>query len=85
MTEPTTFRLDQAEDALPEREGDFLLPLCSDKPEVMLGREIAVLVFNTELGQRVGVPIRHQAMSDLRELLTEALRMLQAGDGDAVQ
>ncbi|MGH1574329.1 hypothetical protein ACRAWG_31370 [Methylobacterium sp. P31] len=42
-------------------------------------------MLTTVEGQRVGVALGHQALSDLRELLTEALRMLQAGDGDAVQ
>lgn len=84
--EPKPYRCDRAADALPEgTTGDFLVPICLPKPGLLMGEDLAVLVLSTLEGQRVGVPMGMQALSDLRVVVTEALRMLQAGDGDAVQ
>lgn len=85
MSAPKPFKVEHTVEALPSVEGDYLLPLCLPGLELQMGQTIACLVLRTIEGQRVGVPMGHQALSELREVITEALRMLQAGDGDAVQ
>ncbi|MBK3406315.1 hypothetical protein H0176_23400 [Methylorubrum populi] len=83
MAEPPPFRPDQAKDAI-DGEGDFLLPICEPKPGLMMGESLAVIVLTTVEGQRVGVPLGMQGLSDLHEVTREALRMLRAKDGDSV-
>lgn len=51
----------------------------------MVGQDQAVLVLTTVDGRRVGVPIGVNALTYLQGVITEALRMLQAGDGNALQ
>jgi hypothetical protein len=84
MSDSPPFRPDKAKDAL-EGEGDFLLPVCVPKPDLLMGEALAVIVLTTVEGQRVGVPLGMQGLSDLHEITGEALRLLQAGDGDTVQ
>ncbi|MGW5960939.1 hypothetical protein [Methylorubrum thiocyanatum] len=84
MPDSPLFRPDQAKDAL-EGEGDFLLPICMPKPDLLMGEALAVVVLTTVEGQRVGVPLGMQGLSDLHEVTHEALRLLQAKDGDIVQ
>ncbi|WP_252871049.1 hypothetical protein [Methylorubrum extorquens] len=50
-----------------------------------MGESLAVIVLTTVEGQRVGVPLGMQGLSDLHQVTREALRMLQAEDGDTVQ
>jgi len=86
MPDPKPFLPDQAAEALPVgAEGDFLLPICMPNLGLLMGEDLAVIVFKMVEGQRVGVPLGVQALSDLRETITEALRMLQAPEGGAVQ
>ena len=84
MTDPKPFLPSEAKDALPDA-GDFLLPICLPRPGLLMGEALAVVVFTTIEGQRVGLPLGMEALSDLYETLGEALRMMQAGEGDAVQ
>ena len=84
MPDSPPFRPDQAKDAL-EGEGDFLLPICMPKPDLLMGEALAVVVLTTVEGQRVGVPLGMQGLSDLHEVTREALRLLHAKDGDSVQ
>ncbi|MRI54046.1 hypothetical protein D8770_08770 [Methylobacterium sp. DB1607] len=84
MSDSPPFRPDKAKDAL-EGKGDFLLPICVPKPDLLMGEALAVIVLTTVEGQRVGVPLGMQGLSDLHEIVREALRLLQAGDGDTVQ
>ena len=79
------FRPAEAIDVLGETEGDFVLPLCLPQPTLMLGEDLAVVVIDTIHGQRVGLPLSLQGVSDLHEILAEALRLMQARDGDPVQ
>jgi hypothetical protein len=81
---PPPFRPDTAKDAL-EGDGDFLLPICLPKPDVMVGEGIAIIVLTTAEDQRVGIPVGMQALSDLHEIIGEALRRMQAGEGNTVQ
>lgn len=74
-----------ARDALGEVEGDFVLPLCLPQPTLMLGEDLTVLVLDTIHGQRVGLPLTPQGVSDLHATLGEAMRLQQARDDDAIQ
>ncbi|KQQ12423.1 hypothetical protein ASF56_04450 [Methylobacterium sp. Leaf122] len=84
MADSPPFRPDTAKDAI-EGDGDFLLPICAPKPGLLMGESLAVIVLTTVEGQRVGVPLGMQGLSDLHEVTREALRMLQATDKDSVQ
>ena len=84
IAEPSPFRPDKAKDAI-EGDGDFLLPICAPKPGLLMGESLAVIVLTTVEGQRIGVPLGMQGLSDLHQVTREALRMLQAEDGDTVQ
>ncbi|KQO91042.1 hypothetical protein ASF33_18335 [Methylobacterium sp. Leaf92] len=84
MVESPPFRPDRAKDAI-EGDGNFLLPICAPKPGLLMGESLAVIVLTTVEGQRVGVPIGMQGLSDLHEVTREALRMLQAKDKDSLQ
>ncbi|MBE7246976.1 hypothetical protein ACLBX9_25780 [Methylobacterium sp. A49B] len=86
MTDPKPpFRATDAVDALGETEGDFVLPLCLPRPSLLVGEDLAVVVLDTIHGQRVGLPLSPQGVADLHAVLGEALRLLQARDGGAVQ
>jgi len=86
MTAPKPpFRPTDAVDALGETEGDFVLPLCLPRPSLLVGEDLAVVVLDTIHGQRVGLPLSPQGVADLHGVLEEALRLLQARDGGAVQ
>lgn len=78
------FRPDKAKDAI-EGDGDFLLAICEPKPGLLMGEALAVIVLTTVEGQRVGVPLWMQGLSDLHEVTREALQLLQASDKDIVQ
>ena len=84
MTDPKPFLPTEASE-LPAGPGDYLVPICIAKPDVLMGELMAVVVFETIKGQRVGVPLGMQAMSDLRVALGEALVSLQASEGGSVQ
>ncbi|MCP2080780.1 UNVERIFIED_ORG: hypothetical protein J2W74_001966 [Methylorubrum zatmanii] len=84
MAHSPPFRPDTAKDAI-EGDGDFLLPICVQKPGLLMGESLAVIVLTTVEGQRVGVPLGMQGLSDLHEVTREALRMLQADGEDTVQ
>ncbi|CAO4174860.1 hypothetical protein [Methylorubrum extorquens] len=84
MADPPPFRPNKAKDAL-ESDGDFLLPICLPEPEVMVAGDIAIIVLTTAEDQRVGIPVGMQALSDLHEIIGEALRRMQAGEGNTVQ
>jgi hypothetical protein len=76
----------EAEDLFPEPEkGDFLAPLALPSPNLMIGESMAILVFTTVEEQRIGVPMGHQALSDLHASIGEALRLLQAPEYGSVQ
>ncbi|KQP82876.1 hypothetical protein [Methylobacterium sp. Leaf117] len=86
MTEPKPFRLTEAEKAFPDRrKGDFMVPYCVPGAQIHMGEQIAVVVVPTQEGQRIGLPMDLQTVSDLHALLGEALRMLQAPEGGSVQ
>ena len=84
MVDSSPFWPARAEDAI-EGDSDFLLPICAPKPGLLMGELLAVIVLTTVEGQRVGVPLGMQGLSDLHEVTREALRMLQATDKDSVQ
>jgi hypothetical protein len=84
MADSLPFRPDRAKDAI-EGDGDFLLPICAPKPDLLMGESLALIVLTTVEGQRVGLPLGMQGLSDLHEVTREALRMLQADEGDSVQ
>ena len=84
MSAQKPFLPSKAKDAFHD-EGDFLLPICLPDPGLLMGEDLAVVVLNTLQGQRVGIPLGLQAVSDLREVLDEALRMMQAPEGGTVQ
>ena len=86
MTDPKPpFRPTEAVDVLGETEGDFVLPLCLTRPNLLVGEDLAVVVLDTIHGQRVGLPLSPQGVHDLHAVLGEALRLLQARDGGPVQ
>ena len=85
MTDFAPFRPDKAAHVqFGELHTDFILPICLPDPEIMVGDALAVLVVTTVEGQRVGVPIGMNALPHLQGIVAEGLRMLRAGDGDAV-
>lgn len=84
MPDSTPFRPNKAKDAV-EGDGDFLLPICEPKPGLLMGEALAVIVLTTVEGQRVGVPLGMQGLSDLHEVTREAMRLLQADDSSTVQ
>ena len=84
MVHSPPFRPDTAKDAI-EGDGDFLLPICVPKPGLLMGEALAVIVLTTVEGQRVGVPLGMQGLSDLHEVTREALRLLQPSGEDTVQ
>ncbi|KQO89625.1 MAG: hypothetical protein ACAH20_21845 [Methylobacteriaceae bacterium] len=84
MADSPPFRPDTAKDAV-EGDGDFLLPICVPKPGLLMGESLAVIVLTTVEGQRVGVPLGMQGLSDLHEVTREALRLMQATDEDTLQ
>ncbi|CAM3092642.1 MULTISPECIES: hypothetical protein [Methylobacterium] len=79
------FRPGDAIDVLGETEGDFVLPLCLPKPSLLVGEDLAMVVLDTILGQRVGLPLSLQGAADLHAVLGEALRLLQTPDGGSIQ
>jgi hypothetical protein len=79
------FRPGDAVDALGEREGDFVLPLCLPKPSLLIGEDLAMIVLATIHGQRVGLPLSPQGAADLHAVLEEALRLLQVRNGGSLQ
>lgn len=86
MTEPKPpFRPTEAVDVLGETAGDFVLPLCLPKPSLLVGEDLAMVVLDTILGQRVGLPLSLQGAADLHAVLGEALRLLQTPDGGSIQ
>ena len=78
------FRPDRAKDAI-VGDGDFLKPICEPKPGLLMGESLAVIVLTTVEGQRVGVPLGMQGLSDLHQVTREALRLMQAADEDTLQ
>ena len=84
MADSPPFRPDKAKDAI-EGEGDFLLPICEAKPSLLMGETMAVIVLATVEGQRVGIPLGMQGLSDLHEITREGLRLLQAKGEDSLQ
>jgi hypothetical protein len=86
MSEQKFFRPSEAREVFAlTGPGDFLLPICLPGPDLMMGEDLAIVVLTTIEDQRVGIPMGHQALSDLREIIDEALRMLQAPEGGSVQ
>ena len=86
MTNRKPFLPNEAKDALLEgAEGDFLLPACMPYFELLVGEELAVVVLTTAEGQRIGVPMGLQSLYDLKETVSEGLRILQAPEGGSVQ
>ena len=79
------FRPGEAVDALGEREGDLVLPLCLPKPSLLIGEDLAMIVLDTIHGQRVGLPLSPQGAADLHAVLEKALRLLQARNGGSLQ
>ncbi|NEU13573.1 hypothetical protein G3T14_15745 [Methylobacterium sp. BTF04] len=62
-----------------------MLPISLPAPELMMGEGLAVIVLTTVEDQRVGIPMGHQALSDLHKIIGEALRLLRAPEGGSVQ
>ncbi|MHC2016352.1 hypothetical protein [Methylobacterium sp. CM6247] len=86
MAEKKPFRSSEAQEVFPPgTEGDFILPICLPEPELMVGEMLAIILFETIEGQRVGVPVGVETLADLHQLLGEALRLLQAPEGGTVQ
>ena len=86
MSEREPFDISQTKDVLQDAsEGDVLLPMMMPKPDILIGEHLAVVVLTTIEDQRVGIPMGHQAISDLHDLLGVALRQLQAPEGGSVQ
>lgn len=54
-------------------EGTFRLPLCGPEVTLGVGDQIALITFHTTQGQAVGVPVDHQTLSNLYQLLKKAL------------
>lgn len=86
MAEQKPFKPSEAKDVFATpAPGDFLLLICLPKPDMMVGESLAIVVLTTVERQRIGVPMGHQALSELHDLIGEALRMLQAPEGGSVQ
>lgn len=86
MSDPKPFRPSDAEPAsLDPPEGDFMMSFCVPGAEILMGEDLAVLVLPNQEGQRLGLPMSLQTVSDLHALLGEALRTQQAPEGGSVQ
>lgn len=86
MAERKPFRSSGAKEVFPPgTEGDFILPICMPETNLLVGEDLAILQFETIEGQRVGVPLGIDALSDLHALLGEALRLMSAPEGGTLQ
>ena len=79
------FDLEKATDVELEGNTTFLLPMSMARPEIMLGEETVIVLFETVDGAQVGIPLGHQSIEQLHALLTETLRRMKPSDNSQMQ
>lgn len=62
-------------------DGIFQLPICMPDVEVALGDMLASITFETVEGDKVEIPVGHQALSNLYQLLGKAPEELGPNGG----
>ena len=78
------FALEDAEQVEFEGDGPFMLPLCEARAGILMGEDVGIIILKTAEGHRFGVPLGHEALSTLYQVIGEALRDLKP-DGETVQ
>jgi hypothetical protein len=78
------FGLNEAEQVEFEGTGPFLLPLCEARAGILMGEDVGIIILKTADGHRFGVPLGHEALSTLYQVIGEALRDLKS-ENDTVQ
>jgi hypothetical protein len=78
------FALEEAEQVEFEGDGPFMLPLCEARAGILMGEDVGIIILKTAEGHRFGVPLGHEALSTLYQVIGEALRDLKP-DGETVQ
>lgn len=56
--------------------GPFLLPLCAETVNIVLGEHLVLLQVETTEGQRLDIPLPVTALSDLAASAADALRKI---------
>ncbi|MCJ2034538.1 hypothetical protein [Methylobacterium sp. J-068] len=74
------FALETAEQVEFDGEGPFMFPLCEAKAGILMGEDVGILILKTVEGDRFGVPMGHEALSTLYQVVGEALRGLKPAD-----
>jgi hypothetical protein len=74
------FALEEAEQVEFDGEGPFMFPLCEAKAGILMGEDVGIIILKTVEGDRFGVPLGHEALSTLYQVLGEALRGLKPND-----
>jgi hypothetical protein len=78
------FALEEAEQVEFDGEGPFMFPLCEAKAGILMGEDVGIIILKTVEGDRFGVPLGHEALSTLYQVIGDALRDLKP-DGELVQ
>ncbi|MEG9502858.1 MAG: hypothetical protein MIN69_13545 [Methylorubrum extorquens] len=78
------FGLEEAEQVEFDGDGPFMLPLCEARAGILMGEDVGIIILKTAEGHRFGVPLGHEALSTLYQVIGEALRDLKP-DGETVQ
>jgi hypothetical protein len=78
------FGLNEAEQVEFEGAGPFLLPLCEARAGILMGEDVGIIILKSAEGHRFGVPLGHEALSTLYQVIGEALGDLKS-ENDTVQ
>ncbi|KQO68005.1 hypothetical protein ASF41_07140 [Methylobacterium sp. Leaf111] len=78
------FALEAAEQVEFDGEGPFMFPLCEAKAGILMGEDVGILILKTVDGDRFGIPLGHEALSTLYQVIGEALRGLKP-DSEVMQ
>lgn len=78
------FALETAEQVEFDGDGPFMFPLCEARAGILMGEDVGIVVLKTVDGDRFGIPLGHEALSTLYQVLGEALRGLKP-DGEVIQ
>ena len=78
------FALETAEQVEFDGEGPFMFPLCEAKAGILMGEDVGIIILKTVEGDLFGVPLGHEALATLYQVIGEALRGLK-GDQEVMQ
>lgn len=71
------FALEAAQQVEFDGEGPFMFPLCEAKAGILMGEDVGILILKTVDGDRFGIPMGHEALSTLYQVIGESLRGLK--------